>query len=527
MRRIEGGRWAATLSWAWVALGSLLTVWTHVCMALGAFHVSVFDGSLFLLQSIYAARGMKPYVDYGFVYPPGPAWIFGEVLHLRSISELLPAVSLFNLIAVLACAWLLANEAKYYCRFVAGVALLCIGTLLPLACMWSFVDPCPLSLSSLTLLLALRLTRRSGRPAEWAAFGLVAAVATLWRWDRMLPAILIQIFAAASLGTADRFSRQRARGLRIISRRLLTVGLAGMCGVVSALALIAVVGIVTGSLTGEWDFIFRMPIAMSPYRRLPLPHPTGEDSQWLFDGASIVLLVIAVAWRARIAAKRLSSATLGKAAVLLSGPVGLLPYGLHRADGIHFLPVSASLVSSLLGAWSIWESVSTRRLLTAALCLALLPNLNAAIAQAVTQRLVPMSGMVQADVQNLTRECSALIPADARSMFVGNKSYQHYLMNLPIFYLANSRLRPATSLISEEPGIQNSCSYGSRIADDLAHAPRPLAILIDQTPWSNEANLSLNMQDCGKIQEQISKLSAIPVGYCSIGIRSLKLEIVR
>src|SRR5262245_40009098 len=55
---------------------------SHYVAACGTFSANFFDGSLFLLQSIYAAKGLIPYREFGFVYPPGTALVLGKLFSL-------------------------------------------------------------------------------------------------------------------------------------------------------------------------------------------------------------------------------------------------------------------------------------------------------------------------------------------------------------------------------------------------------------------------------------------------------------
>jgi hypothetical protein len=45
------------LAWSWLTLGMLAALWSHAAIATGAFGVGIFDQSLRVLQSVFAARG--------------------------------------------------------------------------------------------------------------------------------------------------------------------------------------------------------------------------------------------------------------------------------------------------------------------------------------------------------------------------------------------------------------------------------------------------------------------------------------
>ena len=216
--------WTEFKSWGWFALAAATTIWTHLALAKGAFYPNLFDGSIFLLQIIYAARGLKPYVDYGFVYPPGPAWLFGQILHLRDIQTLLPAVSLFNLLLAAVGAILLARLTRTKRRFLSAAFLFCIGSIMPLVCMYFGFDPCPISMSCVTLLFLLSTVRRLGTFPKYLALTISVAISTLWRWDRAIgPVVLLLLGGFAFWMTASGSGRHKTR-LRWMARHLLQAG---------------------------------------------------------------------------------------------------------------------------------------------------------------------------------------------------------------------------------------------------------------------------------------------------------------
>ena len=512
----------------WLAFAGVLAIWAHLALGLGAFHPNQFDGALFLLQVMYAARGLKPYVDYGFLYPPGPALLFGQVLHLRDVAQVLMAVAVFNAAGVIACVAILMKLARRT-MIVGGAALVCLGAAVPMACMSLGADPCPITLSCLCFLLLMMAIESRSR---WVCLALAAAalVSTLWRWERALAILLV--FAVGAAGTcltaAAGVARNRRRRLMLAGQRVLWPLLAGLVGVGAGLGIMAAIAVPSRSWAAEKEFVFALPLVILSYRRLPILLLGSKLIQPVAAGLALLLLAAAVvvahgrsimAWR--------STGRSAKAFALLAGPLALLPYSVNRADPVHFLPLTAMLLVSLLAAAAMYGSATSRWLITATLGIVLAPSAGLLAKQAVLQQVPINGGVFTADLKRLTTECSSLIPTDSQSLFVGQKSYKGYVTNIPLLYVAKPDLRPATRFISDEPGVQNTCRYGSRVASELQRAPRPMAVVLDESPWSLEPNLSAKMASCGRIESELASELPAPLGTCTIGARSFEIGVIR
>ncbi len=517
-------RLSRVMSLLWLSLSILAAGWVHLALAWGAFHVNYFDSALFLLQPMYASRGLKPYIDYGFLYPPGPALLFGKVLRLREISQVQIAVSVFNALAVAGCLAVLVRQAKSDRLALSGAALFCVGAIVPMACMSMGADPCPLTLTCLSLLLLFAALRHGGSRSLWLAAAAASSVTTLWRWERVLPAVLVLAFGAFVLWAAAAHFVQDQRRLIFMAQQLWRTTLAGFVGVSAAFALMAGHAIVTGSWAAEREFIFQIPLLILPYRQLPIPYPSGGNMQWVANCLAIILLAISGGFALRTTS---SFAHQLKRGVLVVPPLTLLPYSFNRADQMHFLPVTAVLLIVLLAGAAIWHSNAARTVLSIALILVLWPMTPLLRAQANLQGLPVNRGIYASELEHLTSGCSSLIPSDARSLFVGEESYQRYLTNVPILYVANPDLRPATPFISDEPGVQNTCSYGKRIAEDLGHSPRPTAVALDFSANSTEPNLSTKMHTCGKIETELSSQNIKPIGTCVMIGHVFQVAVIR
>jgi hypothetical protein len=241
---------------------------------------------------------------------------------------------------------------------------------------------------------------------------------------------------------------------------------------------------------------------------------------WLLAAslAAVVVLVLVglqATGRNRALVGGWSLSALARAGVLVSLCLALLPYAMGRADSDHFLPLSLMAMVGLMAGLALRPGAGVRALLLVVLAVNATPALTGLIS------LAAVAGIQQPDRQLerlhlATEACTRLFPPEARSLFVGQASYDRFLINSPAFYLMRPDLQPASPLLSDEPGVQNSCELGSRVADDLAQAPRPLVLVLDATAQGTEANLSRTMQNCGRVEAAVAAMRAQALGGCQV-----------
>ena len=512
--------WRARLAWAWFALGALMALWAHATAAIGAFRAMGaldFDYPLRLVEVIYAAKGLTPYSDFGFLYPPGQVWFYGKLLRLQDPPTINAAITLVNLLLWSICAWQMMRLIKGWRWWFGGAVLLVLGGAMPWVCgPGSLASLEPLPLLAIAVLLLVEVSEQGPSPARLAALVGVAAAGTLFRWDWTLFAAVLEFgWAAAMWLAAAALKPDQSILVRHTAARLWWAALSALAGV--ALAMAAITGY--ASATGTWAntrlFIFYVPVHILPFRRLPLPMGFNESSAW--RAALLAMALIALAASLDYLKTRAGSAFvyLLKCGALLAPCIALLPYAFGRADDYHMLPLTMLVVVIGMAAFALWPYRVSRWLLL----LVLLLNAKSYLHQ--TLRMASTAGMPQPDPQlqqlhKLTAGCTHLFPADARSLFVGQASYRRFIRNSPVFYLLRPDLRPATPFISDEPGVQNSCTLGSRIAADLLRAPRPLVLVLDTEPSAPEPNLTRTMTSCGKIEAAIASMPAVELGACQV-----------
>lgn len=497
-----------------------MALWAHATAVIGAFSgmgALDFDYPLRLVEVIYAAKGLTPYADFGFLYPPGQVWFYGKLLRLQDPATINAAITLVNLLLWSVCAWQVMRLTNGWRWWFGGTALLVLGGAIPLVWgpgSWALLEPLPLL--AIAVLLVVEVLMRGPSMARLAALVGVAAAGTLFRWDWILFAVVLEVAWAAVMWLA---AARLKTGQSVLARhrvaRLWWAALSALAGV--ALAMAAIVGY--ASTTGTWAdtqlFMFYEPVHILPFRRLPLPMGMNESSTW--RAALLGMALIALAASLDYVKTRAGPGFVYvlKAGALLAPCIALLPYAFGRADDYHMLSLTMLVVATSMAAFALWPYRVSRWLLLLVLVL----NAKSPLHQ--TLRMVSTGSMPRADLRleqlhKRTSGCTGFFPSDARSLFVGQASYSQFIKNSPVFYLLHPDLRPATPFISDEPGVQNSCTLGSRIAADLMLAPRPLVIVLDTEPSGPEPNLTRTMESCGKIEAAIAAMPAVMLGTCQV-----------
>jgi hypothetical protein len=486
--------------------------------AIGAFSMAgalAFDYPLRLVEVVYAAKGLTPYVDFGFVYPPGQVWFYGKLLRLQDPGVINAAITLGNLLLVSICAWQVMRLTPGWRRLFGGTVLLVLGGAMPVA-LQSF-DLEPIILLLIAVLLVEEVMERGSSAARLSALVGVAVVGTLFRWDWILPVAVLEAgWAAVIWLIVGILNPDQSILVRRIVARLWRAALAALAGGVLAMAVIVGHALATGTWADTRLFIFNVPVLTLPFRRLPLPVGIHLPTVlWLVDIIAMALIALAASLDYVKSRPGFRLAYLLKGGALLAPCVILLPYTFTRADGSHFVPFSMLVMVTSMAAFTIWRHRAARSVLLIVLVMTAVPYLYAAL-RGVFEGSVQKVDIHLQRVHKLTAECSSIFPRDARSLFVGQISYNRFIINSPIFYLIRPDLRPATPFISDEPGVQNSCTLGSRIATDLIRAPRPLILVLDTQPYSPEPNLTRTMTSCGKIEAAIAAMPAVVLGTCQV-----------
>jgi hypothetical protein len=520
-------KWHERLAWGWLGLGALAALWSHTALAIGAFGVNYFDEAGRLLQAVYAARDLTPYADYGFIYPPGYAWFYGKLLRLQEPELVRAAIAVVNLLLVVACAGQLMRLAKDWRPLYGGTVLLMLGGAIPIAAP-NVQDPHSMILVPISVLLLVEVMTRGPSAARMATLVSVAAVTAVFRWDWILFVALLEAGAAAVVLLATRMMRLelgRSAQVQRLAARLWWAALATLAGVALAIALMAAYALAAGVWSDTRLFVFKLPLLITS-----LYHPSmrfmDSSPQWLMGIIAMSLIALAALLACVKARAKPGLVYLLEGGALLAPCVALLPYTFSSDDLPHFLPLSVLVIVTSLTALTLWPSLAARWLLLIAMGVVAKPTLSIALQRVVLSGVVPQADIHLQKTRELTAGCTDLFPLGARSLFLGQVSYNGHPGNYPILYLMRPDLRPATPFISDNLGVQSSCTFGSRIASDLILAPRPLVIVLDTKPWSTESNLTPERTSCGKIEAIMATMPAVELGSCQLAGRAYRVMVV-
>jgi hypothetical protein len=129
-------------------------------------------------------------------------------------------------------------------------------------------------------------------------------------------------------------------------------------------------------------------------------------------------------------------------------------------------------------------------------------------------------------INNNINECKILTSnINLRSIFVGRKNYDRFSYNNAMLYFTYPNIKPATSFISDEPGLQNSCKYGKIIAHQLNKAEKPMLVFIDANNQPAENDLMESMNSCNKIEEYLNSSQYLSKGYCSANKNTYEIRL--
>ena len=515
--------------WLGLGLGLLAAIWAHVAIAVGGFDVGVFDPSLRLVEANYAARGLKTYGDFGLVYPPWVPWFYGSLLRLWAPGQVVVAHALVSFSLVLLLAWRLFRLAPEYKHETAAIVLAVFGVILPVSSQVIGVPVDTLALLPLTVVLTIEVLQHGSGLARLFALAGIGLVQTLNRWDWPFAiSVFLLGWAAAAAIVATMPQLVSADGRAVLRRdalRLAAAAGAMACGIVAAAVLIVLITWGDGTFKDAVLFIFQVPLRILPYRHLPIPAPRGANVQWLLNASSVCLVVLAGYLALTKTTRQDRANIVFRTGILVLPCVALLPYAVTRADAFHFVALVPPVVTAALVGRTMWQSRPAKLLLALAIAIIIVPSAFRTLHYVVRTRAVPPTNFSLQRERAATAACNALVPANAKSLFVGQVRYDLYSTNLPIFYLLQPKLDPASPFIDDEPGLQNTCDMGARIGENIKGAKRPVVLILDTQPANVEPNAMRTMKSCGKIEAAIASLKPVTVGTCALGDRTLKVQV--
>jgi hypothetical protein len=259
------------------------------------------------------------------------------------------------------------------------------------------------------------------------------------------------------------------------------------------------------------DFIFRIPTSViMPYRKLPLPGLNSffsEDSIFYVSLLSILLTFITTA-------KLIASYKADKKIILLLlmlMPFSTFHYALGRSDHWHFIP----FLFLTLGSITLFYSITGLKRLVFIAVITIyftFPHVFSEMSDVLDSKVD-----IRDDISKNLDNCKQAIQGkeNYQSMFVGRENYDRFIFNNAALYLINPKVKPASSFISDEPGLQNSCHYGQVISQQLKNSKKPMLVFLEKGLHNPEPNKTQEMHSCGKIEKFLATAEYEKIGNCN------------
>ncbi len=483
------------------ALSIFLLEWS--IRAFSRHEMEGFDKASELLPSAYISSGIMPYRDFRMGFPPGNALI-GHISSFSSIEQQNIVIYSFFLILIIGAAILMHRFRSSRGRLVCAISAFMLLTVPFLD--YKFIPDPLLGLLLITVIYSIR--HKTGI-VEKALLFLFPFLIVYWRWDRIVFFLILEAlcFIPCAWWCLSRGKTKEARNLMFIL-------ISQTVGLLAGTATLMVYFVSYGGLAKGIESVYSIPLAMYAYRDLPLPHLFSFPGilffvTWFALAVFCVYTVVEFFFRRT----RADATQILTSILLLLAPCIGLPYALGRSDGAHIHPMLFFTGLSICIAMLVSKQKSAV-VFVSVLVLLIAPALWYLPAFSYTpQPYFSMTKLLNRQLADCRVKTETIT---YRSLFVGRTLYERYFANNVALYFLNPSIPPATRQINEDPGIQSSCIYGERIADDLNHSPKPmLAFITDQPMDRYEENKTRDMKSCGKIEEYLTSHPYRIVGYCA------------
>ena len=482
-------------------------LYTIFLFIIGSYEVDIFDGSLRILSKIYIVRGLTPYRDFSVVYPPGIFLVFGKIFPYLSIIQNNIIQSLFYILLTTSILLMLGFRNRktvgLYCQL--AIVILFISAVIRI---FESSEAFSLLLLLLNVLLLLNyIKRQSIKPLFFAFAVTFASVWFRWDWMLFLHGLYFLIFISFRLTT-----KKNAFVLVTLFRYIRLSLLAYLLSLSLLLFYLQKLNVLKIAI----DFICVIPVFLTTsYRDLPLPIPKHPLRPEILIYLCIVIYVyLLIRSSKKIAISSLGNQHLSKllsSVILLSYPLVFVLYAIGRSDWLHAVPLwfAVSIIWVLLN--KSLNLFSQTKLFI--ILLTFLPL--AAWYVKVSYILVPRYNFARYQIDLQTSDCRRLTNnVPGKSIFVGRLSYDKFLWNNASLYLVRSDLKPASSFITEEPGIHNSCKYGKIIAGELQVSQKPMLAVLAKKPQEPENKKTREMKSCGQIERYLQSNDFTKIGSC-------------
>jgi hypothetical protein len=322
------------------------------------------------------------------------------------------------------------------------------------------------------------------------------------------------------------FSKKRVKISEKYVKRLKNIFIAGTLGFLLGLVVLLLFLISQDALVEGYDFIVNIPsLIIMPYRKLPFPSFRFRPLISLLPYMTMLVFFFYFLFILYSLKEVLKKKSLDLKHIVLIIPslisLSLIPYVLGRSGINHFIPLWFYLVCVA----AIYNSITIKsKIIMISLIILFLPFVT--LYKNNINILIPMFNRLGDQIKSSIEDCrTSSINVKPKTIFVGRKSYTDYIYNNAILYFIYPNAKPATTYISDEPGLQNSCKYGSIIAKQLSHAKKPMIAYLETTKHPSEPNLSSSLVSCGNIEEYLSNTTYTRLGNCHLDKSSYEIRL--
>ncbi len=471
------------------------------------FNLDLFDGSLRLISGLYASNNFIAYKDFSFVYPPGLV-ILSQIFHINSYSYYQIFALIFLTITIIF-VWFLAIKAKslFFISSLIFILSLNINLLSDpfIEILWLF-------------LIALIYFFLKGNNNRYLIFIYFIEIAILFlKWERIIiTLLLLNIYLAASFV------------LRKVDKKIINLILISFCSIFTSIFLFYLYcSFEKIDIKNALYFIIIVPIKILPFRKLPLPQINlihNFHAQIIYFCFFILAFLLIYLILFLKNSKQNIIDFLDNNSYLVLFFVVLFPvliYSLGRSDLGHTFPLFFTLLLIIL-----LINLSNKRIIPIVFLSLIYMFLYFNIFKN-TFYFLPNTVYINKVNSDLT-SCKLLIKnKNYKTIFVGRSLYTNYIINYAYLYLINPKIKPASQYISDEPGLQNNCYDGEKIAQELKIAKKPMLVFLDNYPQWKEPNNSSNMNSCGNIENWVNKNKFERIGICSVQDRKFEVRIYK
>lgn len=472
-------------------------VYFFFLLATSSLPMNEFDGALRLLSQYYTSSGLIPYKDFGVVYPPGYFLLLGKIIPYVSIFQrnmiftAIYGIIYFYFIRAFV-ETLGGQKDENYRNLKLSIFLISLTLVTNLFFYYDL-------LSILILPIFLYIIYLYDKNKIPLFIYIIFTIIPFIRWDFAVIVLAISIASFIFEHYITKKYNSSRKFLKIITCILLGFLLLILYLFKKKIAYPA------------FDFIVNIPaIVLKPYRYLPIPQfKIRPFENMMFYTTSILflsyyyLIYRLIRNNLKIYPKYHLTKSVIISIILL---ISILPYTFSRISFSHIVPLWYLLIISYL-----LVPLKLNKLSYFAIIISFIPFIT--FYKNNYKSLIPKLNNTENIYNENSKECAIFKYTDAKSVFIGRTSYDLYDYSNAYLYYLYRNLKPATAYISDEPGLQDSCIYGSVIKNELLSSVKPMLSFLSTNPQIGFPNKKLS--SCGKIEEFLKNNSFEILGNCS------------